>query len=99
MKQRDWITLALFVGAAYIIFRVKVPGSGSALTIASGPATVGFIDETQQVQYDPATGNLWDVSGATNTLIATIAAGGDATIFAQPSVQALITAAIAARPG
>ena len=99
MRPREWAALAVFVGAAYWLMKSKGSSGGTPLDIQSGPGIVGFIDATQKVQYDPSTGNLWDVSGATNTLIATIQAGGDATVFLQPSVQSLITAAIAARTG
>lgn len=92
MRKADWIALGVIGVAAYFLVKSKKGGTGggTALDVVSGNAIVGFMDTTQQVQYDPATGNLWDVSGSTNVLISTITPGQGATVFADPSVQSLI---------
>ena len=91
MRSRDTMALLIAAGVGYWLWkRQGASGAPTSLDVVSGNAVVGFLDQTQSVQYDPATGNLWDVSGPTNVLIATIAPGRNASVFADPAVQALI---------
>ncbi len=94
MRKGDWIALGVIAAAAYLLVKSKAGGGTStSVDVVSGNAIVGFLDQTQKVQYDPATGNLWDVSGQVNQLIATIQPGRDGSVFADPAVQALIVQA------
>ena len=90
MRRNDWIALGVIAAASYLVVRAKQGGS-SALSVHYTP-NVGWVDSTQGVQYDETTGNLYDEL-AGSKWIGQVAAGLDASVFARPDVQAMITQA------
>jgi len=92
MSRNDWIALGVIAAASYLVVRAKQSGAAGTALSVHYTANVGWVDSTQSVQYDETTGNLYDEL-AGSKWIGQVAAGLNASVFARPDVQAMITQA------
>lgn len=90
MQRSDWIALGVIAALSYVALKAKGAG-GQSLSVHYTP-NVGWIDDTQHIQYDETTGNLFD-EYAGSAWIGQVAPGLDASVFGRADVQALISAA------
>lgn len=92
MSRNDWIALGVIVVASYFVLKAKGAGSAPLSLSVHYDPQAGWIDDTQGVQYDEQSGNLYDAWNG-SVLIGTVASGLDGSVFVQPNVQAMIAAA------
>lgn len=94
MQKREWLAFLAILAGAYLLVKRKM---GAPVRIeAHYDPQAGWIDDTQSIQYDDQTGNLYDELRG-SVWIGQVAPGQDASVFTDPNVQAMIQASIMAR--